>query len=191
MDTNEDVYPWTWMSSSSSTFRDGVKNVFQSQGIPLEHITSAALTITTKKNLQETQGEAGLKVASAKGNEPEREENSAYTPSNGSSHTSTTTSSTTAIEKVPNHHTSWESEEEMDSSGRKPRKNVIRRTQDFIFYDPNRIALHQLLDIPEDTEINPQQLLPCTALPSHHLPLLVDISFNQRFPNVGEMSLKE
>lgn len=67
---------------------------------------------------------------------------------------------------------------------------TVKRTQDFIFYDPNRLALHQLLDVPEEKEFKQEQLLPCTILPSHHLPLLADFSFNDLFPDVGDVSLK-
>ncbi|CCW64231.1 unnamed protein product [Phytomonas sp. EM1] len=64
------------------------------------------------------------------------------------------------------------------------RRGVVYRAQDFIFYEPQSLALHQALDIPEDEEINPQQLLPNTKLPSHHLPLLVDVSFNNIYPEI-------
>eukprot|EP00796_Vickermania_ingenoplastis_P008827 gene8827-6210_t len=65
-------------------------------------------------------------------------------------------------------------------------QSVVRRTQDFIFYDPQSMALHQLLDTPTDAQIPTESLLPFHALPSHHLPLAVDISFNNPFPDVGE-----
>lgn len=67
-------------------------------------------------------------------------------------------------------------------------QGIIKRTQDFIFYDPTTLALHQVLDTPDDTEIHPTQLLPCTKHPSHHLHLVIDVSFNNPYPDVGEIS---
>ncbi|KPI87860.1 hypothetical protein ABL78_3087 [Leptomonas seymouri] len=69
-------------------------------------------------------------------------------------------------------------------------EGVTYNTQDFIFYDPRSLALHQVLDVPEDVEIDAAQLLPSHKLPSHHLPLLIDVSWNDTFPDVLATSLK-
>lgn len=69
-------------------------------------------------------------------------------------------------------------------------QGVIKRTQDFIFYDANTLALHRVLDSPEDSEIDEVQCLPCPKHPSHHIPLIVDVSFNNMFPDVGEVCTK-
>ncbi|CCW71274.1 unnamed protein product [Phytomonas sp. Hart1] len=63
-------------------------------------------------------------------------------------------------------------------------RGIVYGAQDFIFYEPRTLALHQALDIPEDGEIDPQQLFPNTKLPSHHLPLFVDVSFNDLYPDL-------
>ncbi|CBH14115.1 hypothetical protein, conserved [Trypanosoma brucei gambiense DAL972] len=68
---------------------------------------------------------------------------------------------------------------------------IIRRTQDFVLYDPKTLALHQVLDVPEDEHIDSQQLLPCSGHPSHHLHLVVDVSFTDVCPDVGEISIKD
>ncbi|KAG5488075.1 hypothetical protein LSCM1_08139 [Leishmania martiniquensis] len=68
---------------------------------------------------------------------------------------------------------------------------VTYNTQDFIFYDPSTLALHQVLDLPEDEEVNEAQLFPNHKLPSHHLPLLIDISWTETFPDVAARTLKE
>ncbi|KPA73136.1 putative mitochondrial hypothetical protein [Leptomonas pyrrhocoris] len=70
-------------------------------------------------------------------------------------------------------------------------KGVTFNTQDFIFYDPKSLALHQVLDVPEDDEIDEDQLFPNHKLPSHHLPLIIDVSWNDTFPEVLATSLKE
>ncbi|RNF11504.1 uncharacterized protein Tco025E_06649 [Trypanosoma conorhini] len=70
-------------------------------------------------------------------------------------------------------------------------RGVIYRTQDFVFYDPQTLALHQVLDVPEETHINEQQLLPCGNHPSHHLHLVLDVSFTDVFPDVAMKSLKD
>ncbi|KAG8344760.1 putative Endonuclease Exonuclease phosphatase family [Trypanosoma vivax] len=67
---------------------------------------------------------------------------------------------------------------------------IVQRTQDFIFYDPQTLALHQVLDVPEEQHVDEQQLLPCSRHPSHHIHLVVDVSFTDPFPDVGEKSLK-
>ncbi|KAH9577874.1 Endonuclease/exonuclease/phosphatase [Trypanosoma melophagium] len=71
------------------------------------------------------------------------------------------------------------------------KKGIISRTQDFIFYDPQTLALHQVLDVPEEKLINEQQLLPCSNHPSHHIHLVIDVSFNDVHPDVGSKSLKD
>lgn len=63
---------------------------------------------------------------------------------------------------------------------------IVRRTQDFMFYDPNRLAIHQLLDIVEDDVLDEKELLPCERLPSHHIPLVMDVSFNVPNPTMEE-----
>nr|CCC92720.1 conserved hypothetical protein [Trypanosoma congolense IL3000] len=68
---------------------------------------------------------------------------------------------------------------------------IIKRTQDFMLYDPATLALHQVLDVPEDDKINEQQLLPCSSHPSHHLHLVADVSFTDVFPDVGSKSLRD
>lgn len=70
-------------------------------------------------------------------------------------------------------------------------KGITYNTQDFIFYDPKSLALHQVLDVPEDAEVDEAQLFPNHKLPSHHLPLLIDVSWNDTFPDVLATSLKE
>lgn len=70
-------------------------------------------------------------------------------------------------------------------------KGITYNTQDFVFYDPNSLALHQVLDVPEDDEVEEGQLFPNPKLPSHHLPLVVDVSWNDTFPDVLATSLKE
>ncbi|ESL11591.1 hypothetical protein TRSC58_00654 [Trypanosoma rangeli SC58] len=70
-------------------------------------------------------------------------------------------------------------------------RGVIYRTQDFVFYEPQSLALHQVLDVPEDTHINEQQLLPCGNHPSHHIHLAVDVSFTDVSPDVAMKSLKD
>lgn len=70
-------------------------------------------------------------------------------------------------------------------------RGITYNTQDFIFYDPSTLALHQVLDVPEDTEVEEAQLFPNSKLPSHHLPLLIDISWNDPFPDVAAKTLKE
>ncbi|ORC91248.1 uncharacterized protein TM35_000062530 [Trypanosoma theileri] len=70
-------------------------------------------------------------------------------------------------------------------------RGVIFRTQDFIFYDPQTLALHQVLDIPEEIHINEEQLLPCSNHPSHHIHLVIDVSFTDVHPDVGSKSLKD
>lgn len=69
-------------------------------------------------------------------------------------------------------------------------QDVVNNAQDFIFYDPNMVALHQVLDTPEEDHIDREQLFPNNALPSHHLPLLADFSFNDPHPDVLERVLK-
>jgi endonuclease/exonuclease/phosphatase family metal-dependent hydrolase len=69
-------------------------------------------------------------------------------------------------------------------------KGIIYNTQDFIFYDPNSLALHQVLDVPDDSEVEEGQLLPNHKLPSHHLPLVLDVSWNDTFPEVLATSMK-
>ncbi|KAF8280464.1 putative Endonuclease/Exonuclease/phosphatase family [Trypanosoma cruzi] len=68
---------------------------------------------------------------------------------------------------------------------------IIYRTQDFVFYEPQTLALHQVLDVPEETHINEQQLLPCGKHPSHHIHLVADVSFTDVFPDVALKSLKD
>ncbi|KAG5508620.1 hypothetical protein JIQ42_08407 [Leishmania sp. Namibia] len=68
---------------------------------------------------------------------------------------------------------------------------IVYNTQDFIFYDPSTLALHQVLDVPEDEEVNEAQLFPNHKLPSHHLPLFIDISWIDTFPDVAARMLKE
>ncbi|CAJ1015579.1 putative Endonuclease/Exonuclease/phosphatase family [Leishmania utingensis] len=68
---------------------------------------------------------------------------------------------------------------------------ITYNTQDFIFYDPSTLALHQVLDVPEDEEVNEAQLFPNSKLPSHHLPLFIDISWIDTFPDVAARTLKE
>ncbi|CAG9567065.1 conserved hypothetical protein [Leishmania major strain Friedlin] len=70
-------------------------------------------------------------------------------------------------------------------------KGITYNTQDFIFYDPSTLALHQVLDVPEDEEVNEAQLFPNHKLPSHHLPLFIDISWIDSFPDVAARTLKE
>ncbi|EPY30913.1 hypothetical protein STCU_03790 [Strigomonas culicis] len=67
-------------------------------------------------------------------------------------------------------------------------KGITYQTKDFIFYDPKSLALHQVLDVPDDEHIEKEQLFPNNKLPSHHLPLFVDVSFNDQFPDVGHHS---
>lgn len=69
-------------------------------------------------------------------------------------------------------------------------QGIVYRAQDFMFYDPRTLALHQVLDVPDDDQVDIKQLFPNTKLPSHHLPLLVDVSFNDGFPDVAATSLK-
>ncbi|CUG91342.1 Hypothetical protein, putative [Bodo saltans] len=69
-------------------------------------------------------------------------------------------------------------------------QGIIKRTQDFIFYDPNTLALHKVLDVPDDMEIDDVQMLPSTKHPSHHIPLIIDVSFNDILPDVGMMTSK-
>ncbi|KAK7194883.1 Endonuclease/Exonuclease/phosphatase family [Novymonas esmeraldas] len=73
---------------------------------------------------------------------------------------------------------------------RRNEEGITYRTQDFIFYDPATLALHQVLDVPADTEVHAAQLLPSHKLPSHHLPLLIDVSWNDTHPDVAARSLK-
>ncbi|KEG07561.1 hypothetical protein DQ04_09431000 [Trypanosoma grayi] len=68
---------------------------------------------------------------------------------------------------------------------------IICRTQDFVFYDPQTLALHQVLDVPEEAQISEQQLLPCSGHPSHHIHLVVDVSFTDVSPDTGARSLKD
>eukprot|EP00331_Platyophrya_macrostoma_P022039 CAMPEP_0176440906 /NCGR_PEP_ID=MMETSP0127-20121128/20866_1 /TAXON_ID=938130 /ORGANISM="Platyophrya macrostoma, Strain WH" /LENGTH=564 /DNA_ID=CAMNT_0017825553 /DNA_START=121 /DNA_END=1815 /DNA_ORIENTATION=- len=70
-------------------------------------------------------------------------------------------------------------------------QGIIKRTQDFIFYDPHTVALHQVLDTPDEGLIDETQMLPCTKHPSHHVPLMVDISFNDVMPDVGAISTRK
>ncbi|GET85354.1 hypothetical protein, conserved [Leishmania tarentolae] len=70
-------------------------------------------------------------------------------------------------------------------------KGVTYNTKDFIFYDPSTLALHQVLDVPEDEEVKEAQLFPNHKLPSHHLPLLIDVSWVDSFPNVAARTLKD
>jgi hypothetical protein len=63
------------------------------------------------------------------------------------------------------------------------REGVVQRTQDFIFHNPERLAVIQLLDTPDEAQIDPLQLLPSRIHPSHHVPLMVDMSFNDTDPN--------
>lgn len=62
------------------------------------------------------------------------------------------------------------------------KRGVVKRTQDFIFHEPFTLALHGVLDIPENNSISENQLLPNAKSPSHHIPLVIDVSFNNIHP---------
>ena len=67
------------------------------------------------------------------------------------------------------------------------RQGVVQRTQDFVFHNPELLALVQLLDTPSEEQIDPIQLMPCRINPSHHIPLVVDLAFNNQNPVAGEL----
>ena len=69
-------------------------------------------------------------------------------------------------------------------------KGVVHRTQDFVFYDPSRIGLLQVLDVPSDDQVDQNTLLPNRKNPSHHVPLVVDLAFHDINPDVLLDSLK-
>lgn len=209
----ETLYPWTWMRGST-TAAAALTSTTTTASPPVEPASvSAAAAASSEGEKEAVRSEStttgstpsehttGTTTAMEETVSPEKQDTSAAKQdAMGSTEmgtekrtegTSVNTTATTALEKAPGNDSTWEETDGSGDESKRIRKKVMKRTQDFIFYDPNRIALHQLLDVPEDKELHPQQLLPCTALPSHHLPLVVDISFNQRFPDVGEMSLKE
>jgi hypothetical protein len=64
------------------------------------------------------------------------------------------------------------------------KRGVVKRTQDYIFYQPEKLALHKVLDVPEDAEIDSEALLPSSKHCSHHIPLVVDVSWVDRNPPV-------
>jgi hypothetical protein len=70
------------------------------------------------------------------------------------------------------------------------RQGVAQRTQDFIFHNPERLALIQLLDTPDEAQIDPIQLLPSRINPSHHVPLMIDVSFNETDPLLGDIAMR-
>eukprot|EP00744_Colponema_vietnamica_P017977 GILI01025330.1.p1 GENE.GILI01025330.1~~GILI01025330.1.p1 ORF type:complete len:465 (-),score=88.62 GILI01025330.1:43-1353(-) len=69
-------------------------------------------------------------------------------------------------------------------------KGIVHRTQDFIFYDPSRIGLLQVLDVPSDDQVDQSTLFPNRKNPSHHIPLVVDLAFHDIQPDVLLDSLK-
>lgn len=182
----EAVYPWTWMPPSSAASSVAGGGAMMALPFAPAHSSVSPPTPPIPRNGSEKDGERGSGTA-PRTTTP----SSPRVDASASDHrvtASATVRPMTALETIPTHESAEDEEDPSEMRGPKPMR---KRTQDFIFYDPNRVALHQLLDVPEDTEVDPEQLLPCTGLPSHHLPLLVDISFNQHFPDVGEMSLKD
>lgn len=69
-------------------------------------------------------------------------------------------------------------------------KGIVHRTQDFIFYDPSRVGLLQVLDVPSDDQVDQKTLFPNRKNPSHHVPLMVDLAFHDINPDVLIDSLK-
>jgi hypothetical protein len=62
------------------------------------------------------------------------------------------------------------------------KKGIVKRASDFIFFDDALLTTLRVLDTPADTEVNPDELLPNDEIPSHHVPLVVDMCWNTFAP---------
>eukprot|EP00672_Neobodo_designis_P016005 CAMPEP_0174841242 /NCGR_PEP_ID=MMETSP1114-20130205/9182_1 /TAXON_ID=312471 /ORGANISM="Neobodo designis, Strain CCAP 1951/1" /LENGTH=630 /DNA_ID=CAMNT_0016075423 /DNA_START=51 /DNA_END=1940 /DNA_ORIENTATION=+ len=55
------------------------------------------------------------------------------------------------------------------------KKGIVKRVSDFIFFDESMLTTLRVLDTPPDSAVDPSQLLPNEEVPSHHVPLVVDM----------------
>lgn len=61
-------------------------------------------------------------------------------------------------------------------------KGIVKRTSDFIFFDDSMLTTLRVLDTPADAEVDENVLLPDHRVPSHHVPLVVDMCWNTFAP---------